>query len=549
MSQLRKALANGPQGNGAGILATHGRGYVLRVEPGQLDRERFERLVAQGQAALDRGLPGEASQHLEGALGLWRGPPLADFTYEPFAQLEIARLEEMRLTALESRIEADLELGRHAAAIAELEPLVAQHPLRERLRGLLMLALYRTGRQAEALDAYREARQALVDELGIEPSTQLQALQAGILAHDPSLGAPRRSSPRARQRRQPAGLIAGALVVLAAAVVAILLLGRESSGKSRISITADSVAAIDPGSGKVVRALAQPGIDRIAASGGAVWLETDGPRAVSSLDRTGDAMSQTVGVGAFPSDIALGGGALWVIDGTSGELVKVDPRYGQVLGRTRFRSRHAPAHSYPNRLHPDPASVAAGAGGVWITDGSRRLVEVDPATVTVVKRIDLRHALNGVAAGPRAVWAISGESATVFRLDPSSGAVTARIQLVARPNQDSPFPDGIALGAGFAWVLDGNTADVTKIDPRNARVLATIPLGIPHGPAQLAAGAGAAWTANADGTVSRIEAGSDTVSSIELPRGDGISVTDVAVGDRWVWLGVSSSFVPGPKGG
>src|SRR5262249_55960613 len=156
-------------GPGAELLVTLPAGYVIKVAPEQLDLARFERLVEDAGGAE----PQEAAELLREALGLWRGPVLADFSYEPFAQAAIARLEEVRLLAVEMRVDADLALGRHAALVAELDGLVAEHPLRERLRGQLMLALYRSGRQAEALSAYQAARRVLVDELGIEPSAVL----------------------------------------------------------------------------------------------------------------------------------------------------------------------------------------------------------------------------------------------------------------------------------------------------------------------------------------------------------------------------------------
>src|SRR5262249_48652057 len=134
--------------------------------------------------------PEKAARILREALGLWRGPPLADLTREPFAQAEIRRLEELRLVALELRIDADLSLGRRADLVGELEGLVRGHPYRESLRAQLMLALYGSGRQAEALDVYRETRQILVDELGIEPGPSLQELQQAILRQDPGLDAP-----------------------------------------------------------------------------------------------------------------------------------------------------------------------------------------------------------------------------------------------------------------------------------------------------------------------------------------------------------------------
>ena len=177
VSQLRKALGRKQ------LLLTQPPGYVLCVAPGELDLHRFERLVEEAREAE----PAIAASKLREALGLWRGPPLADFAYESFAQPAIGRLEELRLGALERRIEADLALGRHAEVVAELGELVALHPMRERFCAELIVALYRSGRQVEALDAYRSARRTLVDELGIEPSPDLQELEQAVLRQDPAL--------------------------------------------------------------------------------------------------------------------------------------------------------------------------------------------------------------------------------------------------------------------------------------------------------------------------------------------------------------------------
>jgi DNA-binding SARP family transcriptional activator len=203
VSQLRKLL-------GAAVLVTKPPGYQLQLEPGQLDLERFRLLV---DAARREDAEIRAAK-LREALGLWRGPPLSDLAFEPFAQNEIARLEELRLAALEERIEADLDAGRHADVVAELESLVREHPLREKLRRLLMLALYRSGRQAEALQAYHEARRKLVDELGIEPTAGLQQLHGAILRQDPTL---ERDGATARRELDPVReivetLLAGRLV-------------------------------------------------------------------------------------------------------------------------------------------------------------------------------------------------------------------------------------------------------------------------------------------------------------------------------------------------
>ena len=183
VSRLRKALSQD-------VLSTKSPGYLIRIEPDDLDLHRFERLVDEARGLRARGLVADASGRLREALSMWRGPALADFAYENFAQAAIARLEEIRLAAVELRIDADLALGRHDELVGELEALVAEQPLRERLREYLMTALYRSGRQAEALDAYKDARRALVDGLGIEPSAALQGLERAILRQEPALNLP-----------------------------------------------------------------------------------------------------------------------------------------------------------------------------------------------------------------------------------------------------------------------------------------------------------------------------------------------------------------------
>jgi DNA-binding SARP family transcriptional activator len=184
VSRLRKALAPA----GSGLIVTREYGYELAIDREAVDSERFERLMGEGRDELAVGRAVNAAAALEQALSLWRGRPLDDLAYERFAQGEIARLEQLRLAALEELIEAKLALGRHAELVAQLETLVADHPYRERLRGQLMLALYRCERQADALQAYQDARRTLVEELGIEPGEHLRELERAILAQDPALG-------------------------------------------------------------------------------------------------------------------------------------------------------------------------------------------------------------------------------------------------------------------------------------------------------------------------------------------------------------------------
>ena len=201
VSQLRRLL-------GPDVLKTQAPGYLLQVTSDQIDAYRFERAL--GDA---RHFPPDERRELLGkALALWRGPPLAEFAFDDFAQSEIRRLDELHLVALGDRIDADLDLGRHGEVVGELEALVREYPLRETFRRQLMLALYRSGRQAEALDAYQDARGQFVDELGIEPGPELRRLQAEILRHDSAIALVREESSSDDDGDILKALVAGRLV-------------------------------------------------------------------------------------------------------------------------------------------------------------------------------------------------------------------------------------------------------------------------------------------------------------------------------------------------
>jgi len=237
VSKLRNVLP-------AGLLETCSPGYVLRVAPRELDSERFERLLEDGRAVRSAGNARLAAALFRRALGLWRGPAFADAAYENFAIPEAARLEELRLACLEERITADLELGRHQELVGELTALVAERPLREGLRGRLMLALYRAGRQTEALEAFTDVRRALRRELGLEPGEELRSLQAAILRHDPVLAAPADTGPGTLPLPHPATPLIGrdddlaALLALVGRdhVRLVSLVGAGGSGKTRLAL-------------------------------------------------------------------------------------------------------------------------------------------------------------------------------------------------------------------------------------------------------------------------------------------------------------------------
>jgi DNA-binding SARP family transcriptional activator/tetratricopeptide (TPR) repeat protein len=245
ISRLRKALAGEAEVGSDGVVVTRGRGYELRLDPDCIDAHCFERLVAEGRSELADGDPARAASVLEEALSLWRGEPLAELGYEPFAQREIARLDDLRLAALEQLVDAKLALGGHAEVVGQLESSIDEHPFREHLRAQLMLALYRCDRQADALQAYQDARRTLVEQLGIEPGEQLRELERAILAQDAGLAwvaadrpaVAERATDRARRafvgrERELAELAAGLDDAFAGRGRLFLLVGEPGIGKS-----------------------------------------------------------------------------------------------------------------------------------------------------------------------------------------------------------------------------------------------------------------------------------------------------------------------------
>jgi DNA-binding SARP family transcriptional activator/ABC-type branched-subunit amino acid transport system substrate-binding protein/DNA-binding beta-propeller fold protein YncE len=535
VSQLRRMLG----ANGAGtVLETRGSGYLLRVGRGERDLDRFEELLERARATLGRD-PEKAARLLREALALWRGPPLSEFAYEPFAQGEIARLEELRLEAIEERIEADLAVGRDAELVAELGRLVHEHPFRERLRAQLILALYRCGRQADALAGYRDARRALARELGLEPGPELRELERAILAQDEKLQAPTRAG-RVRRRGQIAILAGGCVLLASALAAAVITLSSGGGAPSIRLLPSNSVGEIDPRTGESVGRVPVPGgPSRVALAGDGLWVGSDRSRTLSRIDTSTRVVSQVVAPGSFPTDLAIGDGGAWVLDGVGARLLKVSPGYGSVARRITLDRARAQSYLPEDRSVLDnPWSLGVGLGGVWVTDGSSRLVRIDPATGRLKERIDVGQRLNGVAVGEGAVWTIGGRAAAVSRVDPQTGRVTDRIPIVSRPRRESPYPIAIEAKGGSVWVLDANVARVTRIDARERGVTATIPIGVDRRPLRLAVGSGAAWVANGDGTLSRIDADTNDVRTTAVAQG----LLDVAVGRGGVWVTAG----PGP---
>jgi YVTN family beta-propeller protein len=532
VSGLRRLL-------GHAALETRAPGYRLRVDGDNLDLARFERLTREAREAAAGGEPEPALGLLEEALALWRGPALDDLPPGAFAEIERERLAELRLAAIEERIEVELALGRHGELVGELEALVAQHPLRERLPAQLMLALYRSGRQAEALRAYREARHTLVDELGIEPTPKLQRLERAILTQDPALDPPVRAPPSredagadppprptASRRRTVLGAAAAAVV---AAGVAIPVFALGGGGEWRpVAVHGNTLVAIDPRTNRVVASVpVGAGPDAVVAVAGSLWVANLDDATVSQVDTRLGAVVRTIAIGRAPTGLAAGRGGVWTVAAAAGAGARarlIDARFDEVT-RTIEAQDLALARA--------PAGIAAGGGSLWIVPGGvGMLVRVDPATGRQT-RIDTRTCCpSAVAFGAGAAWVADGYVDTVTRVDPENVA-SAIIPVGHGPSAVAADDDGV-------WIAIEHEDAVARVDAATNAVTARVRVG--RSPTGIALGAGSVWVANSgDGTVSRLdERSGKTIATIAL----GESPRHLVVAGGRVWATVQSASPP-----
>jgi DNA-binding beta-propeller fold protein YncE len=489
------------------------------------------------------------------ALGLWRGPTLAGLELEAGCRHEIEQLEELRMSALMDRIDCDLALGRHEQLTGELNRLVSEHPLRERLRAQQMLALYRADRQAEALDAYQHARQTLVDDLGIEPSEALQRLQRGILAHDPALeiptgvGARNRSTEppptpppsktRRHVRRRYVVLASLAALALAGGLTA---LTTRASGHRALppNVQPNSLVRLDPATGKVV-AVTPVGLEPgpIAATPAALWIVNRGDRTVSRYDlHTHDVHS--TGAAPAPHDIAADAdGNVWVSN--------KEPEVTWILRSATGTGTSAVPLETKQIAVPTIGSgaEAVGAGYLWVVagpatqpSGSDRASLIDVRSRRLASTIRLGRETTAIAFGDGSAWIgtydRSESSSWLTRVRTGSHRESVRIEA-----GDGWGPLSIAAGEGSVWVLT-SAGTLVRVDPETARVLARSHAVAAREPQFVAAGAGSVWTANhGDFSVSQIDPQTGHVVRT-MPLGSytrilcGIAATDDAV---WVTVG------------
>jgi peptide/nickel transport system substrate-binding protein len=567
VSRLRTLL-------GAGRIERRPPGYLLRVDAGELDLERFEALLEQGRAAAASGNPATARDRFRDALGLWRGRPLADLEPEGVIGVEAERLEERRLFALEGRIDAELALGGGPELIGELERLVTEHPFHQRLLGQLMLSLYRSGRPAEALAAYQAFRRRFSEELGLEPSAELRTLERRILEQDATLEPAAAASAVASQRRiTRARMLAGAVVV--AAVVTSAVVGVElGTGGSNAVTTGLARTGIVELTGKTAAAsgaslAAAPAA--MAEGAGSIWMAVPDAGTVVRVDRGTRQVTDTIPVGGSPSALAIGGGSVWVASVPGDTIDRIDPATERITQRISLGDGRVDALAFGlgrlwvadsseqtllaldaatgRRLQAipidvRPSALAIGAGGVWMTDYQGGVVTgVDSHSGASIGTIPVGEGPVALAVGDGAIWVANSLDGTVSKVDPVSGKVGTTIAV-------GNTPVALALSGASVWVADDYSASVSRIDIRRATVARTVPVG--GGPTALVAAAGRVWVgtraldAHRGGTLVLLHTRPlwmDTAEQTDLPpnQSDGLTNDALLAVSR---VGLTGQFVP-----
>ncbi len=498
-------------------------GYVLEIPHDSVDAFRFERLYQDGLRRREAGEYARASETLRQALDLWRDMPLPELQFQPGGSAEAARLEELRLSAIEARAGVELSLGRAGELVSELEGLVRKYPYRERLRRDLMLALYRCGRQTDALERYLEGRRLLVEEVGIEPSRELQELQAAILRQDPALDLPRAAAPspgliepparRARGPRRRQAVIAALCALAVGAGVAGAVVAEPPARQQTLG--RDAVGAIDPASGAVTFARTITGAPGpIALGASTIWVAARDQREVLALSLNTLRVRGSARLATFPEQLATNGSTAWVGDGFDGTLIRVDHS-----GGTGASFRPEPRST--GRL-----ALAYGAGSLWVGSQDGALTELAGSTdraLAVIHGIGKPEALV-VKAGT--VWIAEATSNRLLRVSAGRHRVIGSVPI------GGPATDLVA-GGGSVWALTPDQRRVWRVDVRTGAVSASITVG--PDPSSMAFINGEVWVASPLGTVQQVDPAEDEVA--RTVHFDG-PIGGIAVGHGRLWVSV-----------
>jgi len=537
------------------VVTEPGGGYRLHVEDGSVDAVLFEDLTAKGSAALEGHDPAQAVALFDRALALWRGDVLADLAEFGFVAPIAGRLQELRISALELRIDAELVLGHHGKAVAELDRLVAEHPLRERFHAERILALYRSGRQSDALGAYRQLRTLLHEELGIEPSPPLQVLHRAVLAQEPAIAwdpppsapvpmvgsgpatendqigpgqAPvpiRRevdTRPVVSVRRKVTGAWAvAALVAMGALTTAIVKLSGLAGHET---LAANSVGALElDGS---IAAAVQVGTNPagLAFGGGALWVANRSDGTVWRIDPRTHTVVQKLDVGWTPESLAVTTDNVWVANFASGTVTRINIGASKVVDTITVGT--------------GPAAIGSGPSGVWVANsGDNTIQRIDPITGRADKPVQVGDGPDGIAVDTDCVWVANARDGTVSRIDPRTGAE------MSSPIRVGSGPKAIAVSGEDVWVTNQLSKSVTRFS-RSTGGTRSIEVG--DGPSSVAAAGGSIWVSEQyDGTLARIDPGTEMIERFPI----GSSPRGLAVADGRIWVAAGAFASPAHRGG
>jgi ABC-type transport system substrate-binding protein/DNA-binding SARP family transcriptional activator/streptogramin lyase len=493
------------------IVVTDNGRYRLAILPEALDSVVFDRAVDRGERLLADGVSADAIAEFDRALALWRGDVLADLADYEFVGPVATRLADRRKAAVEAKIDAELALGRHASVLSQLNELVANDPLNERLHGQRIIALYRSGRPSDALTAYDQLRHQLADELGVDPSPPLQRLQQQVLAHDRALAwhPPPRAEPqaeaapaepepqtqpapepRSHRRRRPwlrrRWLVIGVIlaVVAAAGVVAAVVFSHKPK-HTLGALPPNSIGILDADGALHDAVQVGQTPDALVYGFGSLWVANSGERTVQRVNPKTHEVIETIEVGPNPTAIAMSAQNVWVANGSDRSVTEIDAATSRVV------VPRIPVGALP-------AALVAGPKGVWVAnsgDDNLSLIDIDSAKV--VKIVPAGDGPDGLLADGDSLWVANGADGTLSHLDVSTGDPLSGTRVDAGAT-------GLMRTKDALWVANQSASSLSQIDPQTGLVRGTIP--VRDGPSSLALAHGDMWVSNEyDGTVSRID--------------------------------------------
>jgi DNA-binding SARP family transcriptional activator len=532
VSRLRKALGD----EGRDMLVTRPPGYELQLPSGGSDLDMFEGLVA---AAKDgSGGPEERASKLRDALALWRGPALSDLAWESFARADVTRLNEQRLAVREDLIEFELAAG-GTDQVPQLKALVGEFPLRERLHGLLMIALYREGRQGEALRAFDDTRRVLAEELGIDPSLELQELHRRVLAQDPTLMATALPAPAVEIEQEPSPevvpesgartrrrWIVGAVGVAAMLAIASLVVWVIPSDDGSAQAATGGLVRLDNGTGDVADRIDLRGApSSLAVDGDVVWVADRTARTVGQVDTTTHEVRPPVGIPGVPQVVVAGDGLAWVLDPFGGAVYVID------------------GHQAPRALKhmKGPVDAVFAFDSLWVVEAiGEQVFRLDPRSSSAPPQgrpipLGDQSGPFRIAASDSSIWVLDSLSRSLIKIDPTMNDVVTEVDLYCPADSPTCQPQDLAVAGDTVWVaLREGTLESFSIEGTPRATIGDLP-----GIRGLTADEHGVWVIGASGEARLLRLASD--GSLITRVTTSLPPTDIADADGSVWVSLAAT--------